>query len=133
MDTAHASDSLELEVSDFGPIINAKIELRPLTVFVGSTNTGKSYLAMLIYALHQFLSVRQFPFRMHADGSLTFGRPATAMSEGAVNASFEFMRSVGKRRLGAESRCRPRPPKCSDPVTRSVPSFLQARSGVALA
>lgn len=47
---------LELEVSDFGPIARAKIELRPLTVFVGPSNTGKSYLAILIYALHKFFS-----------------------------------------------------------------------------
>ena len=45
---------LELEVSDFGPIARARIELRPLTVFVGPSNTGKSYLAILVYALHRF-------------------------------------------------------------------------------
>ena len=50
---------LELEVSDFGPIVRAKIDLRPLTVFVGPSNTGKSYLAILIYALHKFF--RDFP------------------------------------------------------------------------
>ena len=44
---------LLLEVTDFGPIISSKIDLRPLTVFVGPTNTGKSYLAILIYALHR--------------------------------------------------------------------------------
>ena len=42
-----------LEVTDFGPIVRARIELRPLTVFVGPGNTGKSYLATLIYALHR--------------------------------------------------------------------------------
>ena len=47
---------LQLEVSNFGPIVEAKIDLRPLTVFVGPSNTGKSYLAILIYALHRFLS-----------------------------------------------------------------------------
>lgn len=47
-------DSLELEVNDFGPIVDAKIDLRPLTVFVGPSNTGKSYLAILIYALHRY-------------------------------------------------------------------------------
>ena len=46
---------LELEVANFGPIVESKIELRPLTVFVGPSNTGKSYLAMLIYALHRFM------------------------------------------------------------------------------
>ena len=45
---------LEIEVTDFGPIAKAKIDLRPLTVFVGPSNTGKSYLATLIYALHKF-------------------------------------------------------------------------------
>ena len=43
-----------IEVSDFGPIVQATVELRPLTIFVGPSNTGKSYLAMLVYALHRF-------------------------------------------------------------------------------
>ena len=38
--------ALELEVADFGPIVEAKIDLRPLTVFIGPSNTGKSYLAI---------------------------------------------------------------------------------------
>ena len=42
-----------LDVSNFGPIVQASLELRPLTVFIGPSNTGKSYLAILIYALHQ--------------------------------------------------------------------------------
>ena len=45
-----------LSVADFGPIEEAKVEIRPLTVFVGPSNTGKSYLAVLIYALHRFFS-----------------------------------------------------------------------------
>lgn len=44
---------LKLEVSNFGPIAQANLDLRPLTVFVGPSNTGKSYLAILIYALHK--------------------------------------------------------------------------------
>lgn len=50
----HEEAPLELEVADFGPIVRAKVELRPLTVFVGPSNTGKSVLAVLCYALHQF-------------------------------------------------------------------------------
>ena len=49
-----ASNDLEIEVSDFGPISKARIDLRPLTVFVGPGNTGKSYLAIFIYALQKF-------------------------------------------------------------------------------
>ena len=44
-----------LDVSNFGPIVQASVELRPLTVFIGPSNTGKSYLAILIYALHRCL------------------------------------------------------------------------------
>lgn len=57
---------LELEVKNFGPIAKANIDLRPLTVFVGPSNTGKSYLAILIYALHRFFSnhpIAGSPFR----------------------------------------------------------------------
>ena len=50
--------NLMLSVKDFGPIYSAEIELRPLTVFVGPSNTGKSYLAILIYALHKFFNSR---------------------------------------------------------------------------
>ena len=49
-------DRLEIEVQDFGPIVHAKIDLRPMTVFIGPSNTGKSYLAVLLYALHRFFA-----------------------------------------------------------------------------
>ena len=48
--------NLMLSVRNFGPIYSAEVELRPLTVFVGPSNTGKSYLAILIYALHKFFN-----------------------------------------------------------------------------
>ena len=52
-----------INVKNFGPIEKAEIDLRPLTVFVGESNTGKSYLAMLIYALYQnFGGISQFPW-----------------------------------------------------------------------
>ena len=54
MSTPTEEESLQLSVSNFGPIAKAEIDLRPLTVFVGPSNTGKSYLAMLVYALHKF-------------------------------------------------------------------------------
>ena len=44
--------NLILDVENFGPIAEAKnIEFRPMTVFVGPSNTGKSYLAMLLHAI----------------------------------------------------------------------------------
>ena len=52
-----------INVKNFGPIEKAEIDLRPLTVFVGESNTGKTYLAALIYALHKhFEGISQFPW-----------------------------------------------------------------------
>ena len=57
MDTPNTSrpfpGEYRLDVEDFGPIAKASVDLRPLTVFIGPSNTGKSYLAILVYALHQ--------------------------------------------------------------------------------
>ena len=45
---------LILNVKNFGPIAEAKdIEIKPMTVFVGPSNTGKSYLAILLHAISQ--------------------------------------------------------------------------------
>ena len=48
----HATSKVEIAVKNFGPIAEANIDLRPLTVFVGPSNTGKTYFATLVYALH---------------------------------------------------------------------------------
>ena len=55
--------NIYVNVQNFGPIEKAEIDLRPLTVFVGESNTGKTYLAALIYALHQhFEGIPQPPW-----------------------------------------------------------------------
>ncbi len=52
-----------INVKNFGPIEAAEVDLRPLTVFVGESNTGKTYLAALIYALHRYFhGIAQFPW-----------------------------------------------------------------------
>jgi hypothetical protein len=40
-----------LKVQDFGPIAEGTATLRPLTVLIGPNNAGKSYFALLTYAL----------------------------------------------------------------------------------
>lgn len=60
--TLHDLGKHRLEVENFGPITKANVELRPLTVFFGPSNAGKSYLAKLIYALHGYFS-RHLAFR----------------------------------------------------------------------
>ncbi|MYK96334.1 ATP-binding protein, partial [Candidatus Poribacteria bacterium] len=47
---------VEIVVKNFGPITKANIDLRPLTVFVGPSNTGKTYFATLMYVLHGVFS-----------------------------------------------------------------------------
>lgn len=52
-----------ISVENFGPIRKGTVELRPLTIFIGPTNTGKSWLAMLVYSLFskgKFHSIGQF-------------------------------------------------------------------------
>ena len=44
--------NVEISVKNFGPIAEATINLHPLMVFVGPSNTGKTYFSTLIYALH---------------------------------------------------------------------------------
>jgi predicted ATPase len=43
----------EVEIKDFGPISDGKIILKPLTIFIGPNNSGKSYAAMLIRAIFE--------------------------------------------------------------------------------
>jgi len=55
--------NVRIAVENFGPIKKAKIDLRPLTVFVGESNTGKTYLSALIYALHRtFYGISRVPW-----------------------------------------------------------------------
>jgi predicted ATPase len=42
---------LKIGIKDFGPIAEGEIELKPLTVFIGPNNSGKSYVAMLIHSI----------------------------------------------------------------------------------
>lgn len=56
-----ADAEYRVAVENFGPIVNASIAVRPLTLFIGPSNTGKSYLAILLYALHRSFGPRK-PF-----------------------------------------------------------------------
>ena len=72
------SDALEIQVTNFGPIVEANVSLRPFTLFVGPSNTGKSYLAILIYSLHHLfeesatniIGSRRLTFRQYRSRTL---------------------------------------------------------------
>ena len=62
---------VEITVKNFGPIAEANIDLRPLTVLVGPSNTGKTYFATLVYALQGISGgFSPFPLRDFANSSL---------------------------------------------------------------
>jgi predicted ATPase len=49
---------LKIGIKDFGPIAEGEIELKPLTVFIGPNNSGKSYAAMLVRSIFEAHAVR---------------------------------------------------------------------------
>jgi len=52
---------LEVEPEDFGPISGGKITLKPLTLFIGPNNSGKSYAAMLIHSVFESYILTTLP------------------------------------------------------------------------
>ncbi len=61
--TTAAHPDVRISATNLGPIASGAVDLRPLTVFVGPSNVGKTYFAILIYALHRVLSgFPRFPF-----------------------------------------------------------------------
>ena len=88
--------TLTLDVADCGPVARARVELRPLTVFVGPSNTGKSWLATLVYALHRYFGTGSaaWPHR------LRIGRSVPVLPDDAnadlVGAARELAESVSR-------------------------------------
>ena len=115
MDDLTKQDSLELEVANFGPIVEAKIDLRPLTVFVGPSNTGKSYLAILIYALHRFFSF----FSEH--GMFRSAMYRQLLSRRTINKWAEQELTSWEKLMAKESLVLP------PPVTDEIRSVLDAQ------
>ena len=65
---------MEIDVRNIGPLKRAKFDLRPLTVFIGTNNTGKSWLASIAYALSSYTrsttylaSVRKREYELHTE------------------------------------------------------------------
>ena len=95
-----------ISATDFGPIKSGAVDLRPLTVFVGPSNTGKTYFAILIYALHRILrGFPRLPFLYHFlypffdQGRGLAGLPARAdeLQEGELDAVFKKLSAEGRQ------------------------------------
>ena len=115
------SGRLELSVRDFGPIAKADIDLRPMTVFVGPSNTGKSYLATLVYALHQFFAGDLGMASFRRGRSPIWYRPLLS-SEPVSNEAVEDLTTWMEQFESSE-----RPVDFQAPMPESVSSFVLSR------
>ncbi|HID27522.1 MAG TPA: hypothetical protein EYP22_06845 [Methanosarcinales archaeon] len=52
---------LKIEAKNFGPISGGKITLKPLTLFIGPNNSGKSYAAMLVHSIFESYTSTTLP------------------------------------------------------------------------
>ena len=97
MNKIPSDNFFEIEVKHFGPIIEGKVDLRPLTVFIGPSNTGKSYLAILIYALHRFFNVGRWrgPRRTYRSRIIFPGGRPIQVPKKSVGELLNFIRTVG--------------------------------------
>ena len=87
-----------ISATNFGPVKRGEVDLRPLTVFVGPSNTGKTYFAILIYALHRILGgfprlplLRQYRYPFFDQGQ------ADALEEGELDAVFRKLSAEGRQ------------------------------------
>ena len=110
-----------LDVTDFGPIARACVELRPLTVFVGPSNTGKSWLATLVYALHRYFG--NSPRGPGPRGWMTFDAP---LPEGAGTDLVRIAEQF--RRLASPSAEPAEHIELTAPVTAAIRTYLEQQS-----
>ena len=47
---------MEVEVKNIGPIAHGRVKVHPLTVFAGPSNSGKTFMATVIYAAAKQIS-----------------------------------------------------------------------------
>lgn len=65
---------LTFTVKNFGPLAEGTVELRPLTVFVGGSNTGKSYMAAAIWAAARGIASGNLGFMPGPRGAQAYRR-----------------------------------------------------------
>ena len=107
-----SSVDVRIKVKDFGPIENGEIDLRPLTIFVGSSNTGKTYFSVLIYSLHNTLDgFSRIPVRVRQ-----MSRLYESILRDIPDASDEALAEIfaAAKELGGKLRQENRPFKFSD-------------------
>jgi len=72
---------LKVCVENFGPVRRGEFELKPLTIFIGPNNSGKSYMALLVYAMCRGLSWRSARSLPHVSKLSDFERHSEELEE----------------------------------------------------
>ena len=92
--------NIHIGVENFGPIEKAKIDLRPLTVFVGESNTGKTYLGALIYALlRTFEGIPRVPWLYYNTSRfdpIYYSKPADLSTQTLIEETHKALKSLAK-------------------------------------
>ncbi len=106
--------NLKLAVKNFGPIREGEVEFKPLTVFIGPNNSGKSYMATLLYALIQALTgkrgyplTRFEPFDLSSDDVDAITEWSNKLSNGSIQAEDKLthrVRFILRERFDAQRR-----------------------------
>ena len=75
-----------LTLRNFGPIKEASLDVRPLTILLGRNNTGKTYFTTLLYALHNmFGGFPRIPLNKFDFWELKSGNPDAADFSNSLN------------------------------------------------
>ena len=92
---------LTISVKNFGPIAEGSVDLKPLTIFVGPSNTGKSYMATAVHAVMRAVEGRtQVPYTRNLERR---GLAAGAKSKWEVPANVvDAIREWVKRQDGSD-------------------------------
>ncbi len=92
------SPNIHIAVENFGPIEKAEIDLRPLTVFVGESNTGKTYLSALIYALQRtFDGISRVPWSYYNTSRfdpIYYSQPADLSTQTLLEETQEVLKKL---------------------------------------
>lgn len=77
-------EPLTVDITDLGRVAHARVQLRPLTLLVGENNSGKSYVASLLWALHQVPAAAYTDTPEWAAWEAAFGRVLADLRAGDV-------------------------------------------------
>ena len=131
---------IKVSVNDFGPVVSGTVQLKPLTIFVGPSNAGKSYLAAMIYSLMQALDELTTPsylrFPSYQTGIARAARIHRAVrnldytmevTQAATEAIYDWARSIGPtRRESTEISFIDLPVEVSDLVSAEIRNSFKA-------